>query len=111
MLSSRKFLLQTTVLLAFAFLMGCAMVTPGPAPVTGFIYTGTKAPGFATSNAIYSKSGYGECISILGWVAYGDCSIDAILKNSGITQVHHVDYHTRSVLGVYAQLRVMVYGD
>ncbi len=45
---------------------GCALVAT---PAVGGIYTDVQWPGGATSNSNSSKTGKGECTSILGWVA------------------------------------------
>jgi len=102
-------LLPMTVLVMSALLLsGCAMVLT---PATGFLYSDVKGPFAATSNAGYSKVGTAECVSILGWVATGDASIKAAMENGGITKIHHVDYKTEVVLGIYAKLTVIVYGE
>jgi len=46
-----------------------------------------------------------------GIVASGDASITAAMKNGGITKIHHVDYHSMQVLGLYAEMTTTVYGD
>jgi len=33
------------------------------------------------------------------------------MENGGITKIHHVDYKTEVVLGIYAKLTVIVYGE
>jgi hypothetical protein len=95
-------------LMAVFFLSGCAMTL---SPVTGFIYSDVRGPYTATSNAAYSKMGMAKATSILGWVGLGDASIEAAMKDGGITKVHHVDYHTKNILGIYAELTVFVYGE
>ena len=96
------------VMFSAGSLMGCAMVN---APVNGWVYTGLKAPVTATSNTGSAKVGTGECTTILGWVATGDCSIDAAMKNGNITKIHHVDHFANSVLGIYATYTITVYGE
>ena len=96
------------LLIAAFMLTGCAMVMT---PATGGLYSDVKGPHHATSNTSYSKVGTSEAVSILGWVATGDASIEAAMKNGGITKVHHVDYHCKNILGVYAKLTVFVYGE
>jgi len=88
--------------------MGCAMVT---APVNGGVYTDLKAPVTATSNTGSAKVGTGECTSILGIVATGDCSISGAMKNGNITKIHHVDHDAMSVLWLYAKYTIRVYGE
>ena len=59
----------------------------------------------------YSKAGSAKCKSYLGLVAVGDCSIEAAARAAGITEIHHVDYETLSVLGIYAEFVTIVYGE
>lgn len=105
----RVSLLPMAVLMMAALLLsGCAMVLT---PATGFLYSDVKGPHAVTANVGYSKVGTSECVSILGWVATGDASIKAAMENGGITKIHHVDYKTEVVLGIYAKLTVIVYGE
>jgi hypothetical protein len=87
---------------------GCAM---SAAPVTGFIYTDVQGPVAATGNSGASKVGIASCQSILGWVATGDASIETAAKGAGITKIHHVDYYSQSILGIWAKFTVKVYGE
>jgi hypothetical protein len=87
---------------------GCAM---SASPVTGFIYTDVQGPSAATSNSGSSKVGTASCQSILGWVATGDASIETAAKSAGITKIHHVDFYSQSILGVWAKFTVKVYGE
>jgi len=105
----KKVLLPTVALMvSVAFLAGCAAVI---APAMGTVYTETKAPMAVTSNSGYTKVGTAYCHSILGIVALGDASIKAAMENGGITKIHHVDYKTENILGIYAKLTVIVYGE
>ena len=94
--------------LAFA-MSGCAAYALSP--VLGAIYTDVKAPMGVTSNVGASKVGEASATSILGLIATGDASIQAAMKQGGITKVQHVDYNTTSVLGIYATYTVTVYGE
>ncbi|MEW5803300.1 MAG: TRL-like family protein [bacterium] len=96
-------------LIAVVFLSGCGAMTLTPA--TGFVYSDIRGPYHATSNEGFSKMGMSRARSILGLVALGDASIDAAMKNGNITKVHHVDYHSKNILSVYAELTVFVYGE
>ncbi len=101
---------RAVALLSAVFLLsGCAAYAV--APVTGFVYSDTKFGINATSNEGSSKVGEAFSESYLGFVAIGDASIEAAMKNGGITKVQHVDYHTYSVLGLYAKFTVIVYGE
>jgi len=97
------------VLFTASLLTGCAAMAVSP--VTGMWYTDVKAPLTATANPGYSKTGTAKCTSILGLIATGDASIEAAMKNGGITKVHHVDYKSNSILGIYAVYTVIVSGE
>ena len=86
----------------------CAMAT---SPVTGFVFTQVSGPLGATDNATSSKMGKSECTSILGLVGTGDASISAAARAGGITKIHHVDFDSYSILGIYAKFTTIVYGD
>jgi hypothetical protein len=103
-----KLSVLAVVLVSAALLSGCAMAV---APVSGGLYTDVKGGWAATSNDGSSKVGKATCTSILGWVALGDCSIEAASNKAGIKKIHHVDYHTRSFLGIYAEHTAVVYGE
>jgi hypothetical protein len=92
---------------AICLLMGCATMIP-----IGGLYTGTKLPFMATSNSgVSSKTGEAQCISVLGLVAVGDCSIEAAKKNGGITKVNNVDWDVKNILGIYGTYKVIVSGE
>jgi len=92
------------------FISGCAAYAV--APVTGFVYSDIKGPMTATNaSGGFSKVGTSVCTSVLGIVGQGDASIDAAMKNGGITKIHHVDFHSYSILGVYAKYTTIVYGE
>lgn len=86
---------------------GCAFVN---APLIGGIVTNTTSPLTATSNNICEKTGNAKCTSILGIVAYGDCSIETAKKNGGLSEVSSVDVKAFSVLGFYASYETIVCG-
>jgi TRL-like protein family len=103
----RKVMLTLVAMSALA-LGGCAIVAT---PAIGGLYTDVQWPGGATSNVGSSKSGKGECTSILAIVATGDCSVQTIAKSAGISRIHHVDNHTTQIWFVYGKLEVTVYGE
>jgi hypothetical protein len=92
-------------------LSGCSAYSI--APVTGFAYTEVYGPVSATSNDLPSspKMGTATCTSILGLIARGDASINAAMKDGGITKIHHVDFASKNILGLYAEFTVIVYGE
>jgi hypothetical protein len=89
-------------------LSGCAMVQT---PVNGLLVTSLTAPITATDNQVSSKVGNASCTSILGIVAFGDCSINAAARNGNISKIHHVDHGATSVLGIYSSFETHVYGE
>jgi hypothetical protein len=98
----------TSVLLYASFLAGCATV--GQAPVTSLVTLNEKGPVAAGSATGGGKVGRSEAWGILVF-ATGDASISAAMRNGGITQIHHVDHETTSILGVYAKYITIVYGE
>jgi len=66
----------------------------------------------ATSNSgVSSKTGEAQCTSVLGMVAFGDCSIDTAKKNGGITKVNNVDWDVKNIMGIYGTYKVIVSGE
>ena len=78
--------------------------------VGGSIYTDVSGPVLATSHSVSSKMGTATSQGILGF-ATGDSSIKAAADSAGITKIQHVDYHTTSILGLWAKTTVTVYGE
>lgn len=86
---------------------GCA--TPYPA---GVVYSEFQIPTAVTSNSgPTTKVGTAECSSYFALVAVGDASIEAAMKNGGITKVHHVDWQVKNILGIIGKYKVTVYGE
>ena len=88
---------------------GCATVQ---APVLGSLYTDTSAPVNATSSEVdASKTGRASAESYLGIIATGDASIQEAAESANITEIHHVDYESENILGLYAKYTVVVHGE
>lgn len=105
-----KLLTKTAAIATTVIVMsGCAT---GMQPVSGGLFSDVKGPLAVTStNVGHSKTGSAKATSILGLIATGDASIAAAMEQGGITKVHHVDYHTSSILRVFAETTVTVYGE
>lgn len=86
--------------------VGCAK-----SPVVGGIYTDVKDGLAVTGNAGSNKVGTAEVKGYVGLVALGDASIQTAAREAGITRIHHVDYQTKSYVGVYTIYTIIVYGD
>ncbi len=80
-------------------------------PVVGGIYTDVKDGLAVTGNAGSSKVGTAEVKGYVGVVAMGDASIQTAAREAGITRIHHVDYQSKSYVGVYTIYTIIVYGD
>lgn len=99
-------LLMFGVMFLLPMFMGCA--TPYP---WGALYTELKLPISAESDGQSLKVGTAECTSILGWVATGDASYEAAMKNGGITKVNHADWEAKNILGIIGNYKLTVYGE
>jgi hypothetical protein len=88
---------------------GCAAYAMSP--VSGVLHSDVRGPFATTTNSPGTKIGTAECTSLLGLVASGDCSIEAAMKDGGITHVAYIDYHTSSILGLVATFTLTVHGE
>jgi len=97
---------------AALIIMATGCVGPnGPiAGAYGGIYTDVSGAVTATSNSGATKMGTAKSQGVIGF-AWGDSSIKTAAANGGITKIQHVDYHITSVLGVYTETTVTVYGE
>lgn len=76
----------------------------------GAIYAETADPVAATSSSA-TRTGEATATSYLGWVALGDCSIDAAKKAGGITTVSSVDVKRKNILGIISTYTTVVRGN
>ena len=104
-MSRLKAVLAVLVLAAVA--VGCARAPV--MPPSGIIFNEQKAPMFS-GPATGSKTGVATAYSAFGLVGWGDCSIEAAARAGGITQIRHVDYQTKNVLG-YQEFTTIVKGE
>jgi hypothetical protein len=99
------------------FSLGClalglsACATTTRAPVIGLLFNGSRAGELVTSAPAATKRGESCAHSVLGLVAFGDASIAAAKRNSGIRVVSSVDGDNLSILGVYAKYCTIVTGE
>ena len=80
----------------------------------GAIFTETTFPSgdkVTLDSLTANKKGVSSCYSVLGLVAYGDCSINAAMKEGDITKIRHVDSTSMNVLFFYFKFDTIVYGD
>ena len=106
-------LLASALVVAALCVTGCAGM--GQRPVPGGLYSEYKAPAedytTETMAGASVKTGRAMCKSILGWVALGDCSIEAAKKAGGISKVAFVDNEYENILGVWATYTTKVVGQ
>ncbi|MCK9420809.1 MAG: TRL-like family protein [Nitrospirae bacterium] len=102
----KKIIKGVLAVIFLATMSGCVS-----APVFGILFTAIDAPVTATSNVGATKEGRGSCMSVLGMVAVGDCSIATAAKEAGITKIMTVDHSFNSVLGFFAKYTVIVKGE
>ena len=106
----KKLIVCACAVAATAMMTGCVGPMSTIGGVGAGIYTDVSGPILATGNSGSTKVGQASAEGII-CVATGDCSLKAACANGGITKIHHADYHTTSVLGVYAKTTVTVYGE
>ena len=92
---------------------GIAILTFGcaAAGMNGWLVTNVTEPVNATSNERGSKTGESSCVSVLGIVAAGDCSINKAANQGNIIKVKSVDTKTISVLGLFTKKTTIVTGE
>ena len=111
--------MSTTNLLKIATGGVMAMILIGCGAVgypVGSVYTGTQVPSGINRNETSGpgktgdKAGEACATGILGLAAFGDASLDAAKKAGGISEVHSVEFHGTSILGIYSQGCTEVHG-
>jgi len=105
---SRLVRFLSIILFSGAFLTGCAYAV---SPVTGVLYNEVDGPIAATSAPTSSQVGAASCYSLFGLIGIGDASIETAARNGSITKIHHVDFSSTSLLGIFAKFTIKVYGE
>lgn len=98
-------ILGLTLLLPF---IGCAMART---PARGSIYTNTQGAISSGPATDWSKTGESSATSILGIIGEGDASIRRAVQDGNIEEIHHVDYRTKCILGIYCHTVTEAYGN
>lgn len=68
-------------------------------------------PVAATSNPVGNKCGVAKSTSVLCFGGSSNTGINKAAKNGGITRISHVDYFTKSYLGIVNIKGTRVYGE
>jgi len=109
------FFLAPLVLALFLMTSGCTAFYGARGVPRGTILTDVQGPQ-STQNFEMSvqagelKKGTSTAEGYLGLVAQGDASIQAAVTDGEISNIHHVDFKTRSILGLYVKHTTVVYG-
>jgi len=96
-------------------LQGCGAMIPTPMGVAG-LYTNITCPSEdlaveCNASVGQDKVGRASATNILGIISTGDYSITAAMQNGKIKKVHHVDTKIENVLGLFATMTLIVYGE
>lgn len=86
-------------------LANCASVGPNSG---AFVF---RKSGVSGNQAVGDKRGEACAMSILGFVATGDASVEAASRAGGITKAAVIDYDDLAILGVFARRCVIVKGS
>lgn len=100
------------VIAALALSVSACGVIPQNTAVFAPIALDAVSPGteFANNGVRPLKRGEATQTGIVLFVS-GDASIEAAMKNGGITKVHHVDYKTTTVFFLYTKQTTIVWGE
>lgn len=96
-----------TIAMLGILLGGCAV----PSSQLGLsLIKSTVEPEVATNVADSSKTGEACGINLLGFISFGDFSVDRAKRKGGITEVSSVDSSIVSLIGIYAHKCTIVKG-
>jgi hypothetical protein len=82
-------------------------------PPIGIIYADLKAPLTAEAEkpAVTEQKGEASSQSILGLIAWGDCSLETAAKNGKLSTIEYADYsYTNVIFGIYQKFTVITHG-
>ena len=96
-----KFLAMLVVVLMLA---GCASYAPH-----GILFTSGKM-GVQGGSGPADKTGKACMNSVLGFVAWGDASLEAAKAAGGVKEVVNMNYEVNNVLGIWGEYCLIVQG-
>ena len=119
-----KRLLQFMLIAASLYTSGCAYYDARVKPPAGLLVTVVEHPltldygntpvGHKASKVVVEKQNfYLHDVLITGilQVAWDGPSIDMLARNKGLTKIHYAEHRFMSILGIYAQSEVVIYGE
>ncbi len=110
-MSIRKSLVALATIMTIVSLSGCYS-TP-IMPPTGLLYSNIEAPASLSiaGQNLGTRRGEASCVSVLGLIAWGDCSAKAAADAGSIAELKHLDYSYTNVLLVWQSLTTVAYGN
>jgi hypothetical protein len=97
------------------FVVSITLYSCASAPIDSAInittHSGNGSIGVVDNSVSETKVGEAACHSILGIVAFGDCSVKAAKQNGGISKVNSVDNATLNIFYFYGQYKTIVRGE
>ena len=86
---------------------GCSVArTPATYSLFAEVHANIGGCGDIPADLVVGES---KATSIIG-ICTGDCSIDAAVKAGQIKRIVYIDYHSRGILGLWAETTTKVYG-
>ncbi|MFW6457137.1 MAG: TRL-like family protein [Planctomycetota bacterium] len=104
----KKCLTLLCLVATFPFLAGC--MSASTAQVSAPVMQSNDAGRVGDQSISANKTGMATAKGIVLFY-FGDNSIDTAMKNGNISRIHHVDYKTLNVLGVYVKRTTIVHGE
>ena len=104
----KRMLALSLLLVGMVAVVGCHIPIKGVALAPVVVTKSSLAVGDTTVGMSKTGEAAWEGIFLL---AKGDASLSTAMKNGGITKIHHVDLETLSVMGIYTEQKVIVYGE
>lgn len=95
------------VLAVLLFVVSCAST----GPQGGVLFHDIKYGKYANENTETSKKGEACMSSVLGLFSFGDASIEAAKRDSGISKVSSVDASSLSILYFYNKYCTVIRGN
>ena len=110
-MSIRKSLVALATIMTIVSLSGCYS-TPIMPPM-GILYSNIEAPASLSiaGQNLGTRRGEASCVSVLGLIAWGDCSAKAAADAGSIAELKHLDYSYTNVLLVWQSLTTVAYGN
>lgn len=89
----------------------CVFGWMSAANAEGILYTDSTFPvDTATQTQSSAKMGCGTCYNVLGLVEWGNCGLQAAMKDGKISQVHHYDINNSGWI-FFRKITTQVYGN